>query len=788
MTALPAPPRFPSALTLLFVLCLGLTAVGGVALVLASSALTESTRALERDLNVKQTLESLLVALVNAEAGQRGYLLTGQSQLLQPYVEAVAKQAYYLGSLEQLAAHDPRQQGAIRALKPLVDASLRQLSSSLAASPGTRPATPLESLNRTSALMNNVRAAIESLRQLQDASLAQRRAEVERRTRYATLILLVANAASLLGIAILYAAMRRYHRRRQAVQDEIAQREEEYRTLFEASPLGEAECDPQSSRFLRTNAKLAEITGHTSESLRRATIVDLLPRANRLDNARAYRELIAGERDVLRLEQPLLRADGTVTWAEIHLGAVRRADGTVARVDAIVQDITARRQAEEARSGSLAVLQAIAVGNRNLVFAKDLQGRYVFANVALVGALEQSEDDILGARDEDLFPAECAVVMRATDRLVLETRAAQTTEQTLHFARETRVYLVTASPFVDAMGEVAGIVGIGTDITERKRDEGALRSAFAAAEERVAQGSTEARQAVESERTRMALELHDELGAAFSAVWVELVGVLTQLKKLQPQLTLRQERALNALTQASESVRRITAGLHPILLEQAGLAAALGRYVSEWGITTGVRADFHADNALPTLNGEEELALFRIAQEALNNVHKYAAATHVTVSLHPTRDGLRLTVRDDGVGIADPFCDAAGDGGGSRDGELRTQAIGRHAAGRMRGAHGRPAGGAGRHADGTDGYDDGADGYNDGVGGHADRANDGHDDGAGKHADGIARPNGGVSTGHGIAGMRARLRPLGGILWIGRRGDAGGTDLTVRLPVPRVRS
>ncbi|MEO5700517.1 MAG: PAS domain-containing protein [Casimicrobiaceae bacterium] len=768
MTALPAPSRFPAALTLLFVLCLGLTAVGSVALVLASSALTESTRALERDLNIKQTLESLLVALVNAEAGQRGFLLTGQSQLLQPYVEAVAKQAYYLGSLEQLAAHDPRQQGAIRELKPLVDDSLRELSSSLAPGRGKQPASALESIDRTSARMNKVRAAIESLRQEQDASLVQRRVDVEQRTRYAILILLAANAASLLGIAVLYAAMRRYHRRRQIMQDEIAQREEDYRTLFEASPLGEAECDPQSSRLLRTNGKLAEITGHTSESLRRTTIVDLLPRANRLDNARAYRELVAGERDVLRLEQPLLRADGTNTWAEIHLGAVRRADGTVARVDAIVLDITPRRQAEEARTGSLAVLQAIAEGNRNLVFAKDLQGRYVFANLALVGALEQSEADILGARDEDLFPTECAAAVRAADRLVLDTRAAQTTEQTLHFAHETRVYIVTASPFFDSVGEVAGIVGIGTDITERKGDEDALRVALAAADDRIAQASTDVLQAVEAERTRIALELHDELGAAFSAVWGDLVGVLMQLKKLQPQLTLRQERALNALTQASDRVRRITAALHPMLLEQAGLAAALGGYVSEWGDTTGVRAEFHADEALPALDAEEELALFRIAQEALNNVHKYAAATHVTVGLHASRDGLRLTVRDDGVGIADPYDYASRDGDGVHDGERRILAIERREAGRTRVARGRP--------DGADGPADGGDGY-DGADGRADGTRD--------RADGSTRAEGGLSAGHGIAGMRVRLRPLGGALWIGRRGDAGGTELTVRLPVPR---
>ncbi len=675
MTASSDSARFPFALTLLFVLCLALTGLGAVALVLASSELGQSTREVEHNLDVQQTLERLLLAMVNAEAGQRGFLLTGRPYFLEPYVDAVAQQAYYLGTLEALTEDNPRQQEAIRALKPLVDERLRQLSASLDAARSGQGPPPIDAMNRGKELMDRVRVAIEGMHNEQAQMLVQHRAEVDQRTRYAIMVLLASNAASLLGLAILYAAMRRYHWRRQDMQDEIAQREEEYRTIFEASPLGEAECDPQTSRFLRSNGRLASITGHSAEALRRTTVIDLLPRANRLDNARAYRELVSGERETLRLEQPLLRADGSLIWAEIHLAALRAPGGTVERVNAIVQDVSSRKASEASVAGMQAILAAIAEGTRNIIFAKDTEGRYVFANSALQGALERSQEEIIGKRDSDLYPEHCAAALEDTDRRVLSSHAPQWAEHTLEFARETRICVTTAAPIFDDLGEVAGVVAIATDVTESRQEEERLRAALAAAGDEAADAAAIAAQAVERERARLAMELHDELGASIGAVWVELVSVLTQLRKAAPQLLIRQERALDALTQTSAKVQRITAGLHPLLLEEVGLGPALANLASSWSAGSGVQADYQADEPLPRLARDEALALFRIAQEALTNVQKYAAAKRVVVVLRATGDGVRLSVRDDGCGISDEALAAPGKHGiaGMR---ARAQAVG----------------------------------------------------------------------------------------------------------------
>src|SRR5690349_10792478 len=90
--------RYPILLRLLFTLCVALTGVSTVALVVASLDLTRSNRDVEHTLQVQQALGTLQLALVNAETGQRGYLLTGQRHFLEPYIDAVARQAYTIGT------------------------------------------------------------------------------------------------------------------------------------------------------------------------------------------------------------------------------------------------------------------------------------------------------------------------------------------------------------------------------------------------------------------------------------------------------------------------------------------------------------------------------------------------------------------------------------------------------------------------------------------------------------------------------------------------------------------
>ena len=155
----------------------------------------------------------------------------------------------------------------------------------------------------------------------------------------------------------------------------------------------------------------------------------------------------------------------------------------------------------------------------------------------------------------------------------------------------------------------------------------------------------------ETEKAKLAAELHDELGGALSALALDLAWVLERLKKKAPELVDRQNQAIKLVHDTAALKRRIIDGLRPMLLQHLGLGPALRDYVTQWSRKTGIPVELQLPGE-PTLSSDAALALFRVAQESLTNAAKYASATKITVSLLQDPQGVTLEVVDDGVGIA----------------------------------------------------------------------------------------------------------------------------------------
>ena len=158
--------------------------------------------------------------------------------------------------------------------------------------------------------------------------------------------------------------------------------------------------------------------------------------------------------------------------------------------------------------------------------------------------------------------------------------------------------------------------------------------------------------AQEEERRRMARELHDEIGQT-------LTGVALQLETLERQAPepLRHElRSLAASARAGiEEVRELARRLRPEALDDFGLRSALVSLGSDLSEHTGLRVTPRLAGNLPTLSKEDELVVYRVAQESLVNVVRHARATRAELSLQAENGAVVLRVRDDGRGI-----DAAG--------------------------------------------------------------------------------------------------------------------------------
>ncbi len=156
----------------------------------------------------------------------------------------------------------------------------------------------------------------------------------------------------------------------------------------------------------------------------------------------------------------------------------------------------------------------------------------------------------------------------------------------------------------------------------------------------------------EEEKSRLARELHDEMGANLTAIGMDLTTVGEQLRSTYPELASKLGRARKTLVDTVQLKRRIIENLRPSLLDNMGLSAALQSYCADYARVTGLDCDALIDDRADAADPMQAIALFRITQEALNNIAKYAQARSVIVNLTQEPDGWDLEITDDGIGIA----------------------------------------------------------------------------------------------------------------------------------------
>jgi signal transduction histidine kinase len=156
----------------------------------------------------------------------------------------------------------------------------------------------------------------------------------------------------------------------------------------------------------------------------------------------------------------------------------------------------------------------------------------------------------------------------------------------------------------------------------------------------------------EEERTRIAREVHDELGQALTSCKLDLSWLAGRLpRNLRPLID--KTRSLSAHMDATiQTVRRIATELRPGILDHLGLVAALEWQANEFQTRTGIRCDVHTSLHDPQLDQELATTFFRIFQETLTNIIRHAGATHVSVHLKQSEGRIIMEVKDNGRGIS----------------------------------------------------------------------------------------------------------------------------------------
>jgi two-component system sensor histidine kinase UhpB len=192
------------------------------------------------------------------------------------------------------------------------------------------------------------------------------------------------------------------------------------------------------------------------------------------------------------------------------------------------------------------------------------------------------------------------------------------------------------------------------EATDQPAEIDAFVAAFNAMLERLAderrRSTRAALGAQEAERLRTAQELHDEIGQSLTAVALQVERLAVDA---EPRTAERLGELGGQLQGCLDDIRRIVRKLRPEALDDLGLVNALIALASRIARQSEVRLERDLDGALPPLSPEQELVIYRVAQEALFNVIRHAQATTARLALHPTGEEVVLSVSDDGRGIAD---------------------------------------------------------------------------------------------------------------------------------------
>ncbi len=278
------------------------------------------------------------------------------------------------------------------------------------------------------------------------------------------------------------------------------------------------------------------------------------------------------------------------------------------------------------------------------VFAwiKDERFRYLYMNPRARRALKQPAESVQSQTDFDLFPRFHARQIRAHDEAALQRGSStEAMEELTESPKEPRHWWVLRFPLKDAEGR-RFLAGMAVDITEKVRAEEALR----ALPHRIIE-------AQETERRRVARELHDGVSQLLASVRFRLLAVEAWLHDRADD-TLRREvtRAKSYLASALREVRAISHNLRPRELDDLGLVAAIQSAAEELAERSGLQVECRLTRLRQRLPPEIELALYRIFQEAVANILKHAGAECITVQLLRETGGVTLSVGDDGRGFA----------------------------------------------------------------------------------------------------------------------------------------
>jgi PAS domain S-box-containing protein len=394
--------------------------------------------------------------------------------------------------------------------------------------------------------------------------------------------------------------------------------------------------------------------GYSASEVAGRPISFLMPEDRSNDFPEIIRKLKRGE-SVQHHETLWQKKDGTHFEASLTASPIIDSEGRMIGVSAIARDITERKRAEEALRDSEDKLRLLLDSTAEAIYGIDLQGRCTFCNPACLRALGyEPVAELLGKNMHDLihhtradgtlFPVEECRIFGA-----FRTGEGVHVDDEVLWRRNGTSFPAEYWAYPQRKGqEVVGAVVAFIDITQHKLAVAALANV-----------SRRLIEAQEQERTRIARELHDDIGQRLALLAIKLEQLHLNSPDLPPEVRSHTGELWNLTIGICADIQSLSHELHSSKLQHLGIAAAIRGFCKEFSEQQNVEIDFQTHDLPSPLPPDTSLCFFRVLQEALHNSAKHSGARHFEVRLWGASGEIHLTVSDSGSGFDSEVAKAA---------------------------------------------------------------------------------------------------------------------------------
>ena len=415
--------------------------------------------------------------------------------------------------------------------------------------------------------------------------------------------------------------------------------EPKYQELADALPVMILEAD-LTGVITSANRKALEILGYAQEDIDGGTYIwETVTARDRAKAQQRFKQILKGE-NLFPTEYTALRKDASTLLVVTDTSPITT-EGKLVGVRSVILDITEHRKVEKIAEERERRYRDLFNNASDAIFIRDLEGNIIEVNKRASTLTGYTTDELVRMNVSQLMTADSFSRAIQSQQEVIEGQPGGQRYE-LDMVRKdgtTRIGESVTSLINDK--DTVGVQAIVRDVTAQRRRHQVLQFYIS----RTVGAQEEARR-------RVARELHDDTIQSLARLSLDIQAIARHSGRLPNKIIQAQlEKMRQSIENVIEGIRRLTHALRPDVLDQLGLASAIESLVLDLNRERKIAARVEITGLQRRLKDEVEVGLFRITQEALNNVRWHSQATHVLVKLGFTPDSVCLSITDDGTGF-----------------------------------------------------------------------------------------------------------------------------------------